>query len=104
MSVRLLGGLFSSTDCLKWSFLEPKMQFFRPQIHFFVMPSNFFVTFMTGHQKGKVFVLNLLHGGRWGSIGAAAKAHFWPENIHFFAAHPYNPHFLGLHESDPMES
>ena len=37
-------------------------------------------------------------------VGAAAEAHFWPENIHFFAAHPYNPHFLGLHESDPMES
>ena len=37
-------------------------------------------------------------------VGAAAKAHFWHENIHFFALHPYNPHFLGSYESDPMES
>ena len=31
-------------------------------------------------------------------------AHFWPENLHFFTLHPYNPHFLGSDGSVPMGS
>ena len=58
---------------------KPKNGLYGPKIHFLATPSKFFVTIMTVHQKGKVFVLNPLHGG----LGAAARAHFWPENLHF---------------------
>ena len=28
-------------------------------------------------------------------LGPAAGAHFWPENLHFFMLHLWNPHFFG---------
>ena len=34
----------------------------------------------------------------------AEKQHFWPENLHFFTLHPYNPHFLGSDGSNRMGS
>ena len=72
----------------------------RHKIIFVLHNPIFFVTIMTGHQKAKVFVLNPLHGGHW----VATKAYFWPKNLHFFTLHPYDPHFLGSDESDPMGS
>ena len=43
---------------------KPKNGLYGPKIHFLATPSKFFVTIMTVHQKGKVFVLNPLHGGQ----------------------------------------
>ena len=31
-------------------------------------------------------------------------AHYWPENLHFFTLHPYNPHFFRSDGSDSMGS
>ena len=32
------------------------------------------------------------------------KLHFWPEILHFFTLHLWNPHFLGSNEPDSMGS
>ena len=37
-------------------------------------------------------------------LGAAAGAHFWPENLHFFTLRLYNPHFFGSDGPDSMGS
>ena len=41
---------------------------------------------------------------RTAGLGAAAGAHFWPENVHFFTLRPYNPHFLGSDGPESMRS
>ena len=50
-----------------------------------------FDTIMTGHQNDNIFVLTRCTAGP----RAAPRAHFLPENLHFFTLRLYNPHFLG---------
>ena len=60
------------------------MHFFGPKILFFWTFFKIFDTIMTGHQNDNIFVLTRCTAGP----GAAAGAHFWPENLHFFYATP----------------
>ena len=68
----------------------PKMQFFGPKSIFFRKSSNFFVTIMTGHQKGNIFVLTPLHGGP----RAGRRGPFLARKSAFFYATPMKPPFF----------
>ena len=63
-----------------------------------------------GQHKNVVFLLSSHDGdkkfGRFPKKNGfrAKKLHFWPEILHFFTLHPYNPHFLGSDEPDSMGS
>ena len=63
---------------------KPKNRLYGPKIHFLATPSKFFVTIMTVHQKGKVFVLNPLHGGPQGG----RQSPFLARKSPFFYATP----------------
>ena len=63
-----------------------------------------------GQHKNVVFLVSSHDGdkkfGRFPKKNGfrAKKLHFWPEILHFFTLHPYNPHFLGSDEPDSMGS
>ena len=58
-------GLYGLSVEKNW-FLGQKYSVFWPQSHIIGTYSKFFVTIMTGHHMGKVFVLKSSHGGRRG--------------------------------------
>ena len=78
----------------------PKMQFFGQNTNFLRNRPNLLSPSWLDTKKTTFLCWPRCTAG----LGAAAGAHFWPENLHFFTLHPYNPHFLGSDEPDSMGS
>ena len=77
-----------------------KMQFFGPKSIFF-RNHPFFLTPSWLDTKKTTFLC-----WPWCTegLGAAAAAHFWPQNLHFFTLRLYNPHFFRSDGPDSMGS
>ena len=76
----------------------PKMQFLAQNPFFLQHHSIFLSSSWQDTKKTRFFCWTHCTGG----LGAAVRAHFWPENIHFSTLLPYNTHYLGSDGSDPM--
>ena len=91
------GGLYGCS-VKKNRFFGQKCCFFGPKSIFWRRRPNFLMP--SWRDTKKTTFLCWLR--RMAGLGAAAGAHFWPENVHFFTLHPYNTHFFGSHGPDSM--